>query len=815
MRPWSRSHAIVAVLTVAVAVGLDVFGPGRRVDGWLWDRVSRLAASSLVDDRTVVFGIDDASIASLQPVVGAWPYRRDVWAHVVDYLGRAGATHVALDVVLADPREGDEQLRDALARWPIVSLPVVPIAESVSSDRPGTMPSRRRLRVSSDVPARSLRSVFGPRTELQAEAQLAVASVVPDADGVVRRVPLLTHIAGTHLPALSLAPLLRPDASVTVDRTWRGRSIVAGDVRLPVDEAGQTELRYPRQLEADSLPLVDLVRAAITPDAQTVALDARVRGRQVFIGATAVLLEASIETPAGRLPGVEFLRLATVLMRDGAVLRPRTWIPDLTLLAIGLVVLLWVRAAWPEHAWPSGVAVIVGWFTVIAVALALLLVAQHRIWLHGPLVAVAIAGAALEAVDVARLRRERVRLEAERWSAERASELKTQFLNHVAHELRTPVAAILGFGRLIVDRPDADSTREYARVITRNGAHLLQLVNNLLDDATLALGRARVDLRPVLIRQLVRDVLATVEGLPRHEGVVLYADVAPAVPDYLRLDALRIRQVMLNLLGNAMKFTEAGLIHLEVTWQADTLTMSVRDTGLGMSLEVLSRVFDEFELGDPRAVRAGGTGLGLSVSRRLARLLGGELEAMSTAGHGSCFTLTVPALQAEAPETHVVSRPDAIDDTDVSGPLILICDDIEDIRQLFAVVLASAGARIATAETGREAVARTEALAPDAVLLDLDMPDQDGLTTAMELRRGGYEGPIIAISGSGEDREASLRSHGFTDSARKPVSSALLVDLVARHVTHWRPRPAASGLQRTSSSSTSNTSVASGGIDGA
>ena len=118
---------------------------------------------------------------------------------------------------------------------------------------------------------------------------------------------------------------------------------------------------------------------------------------------------------------------------------------------------------------------------------------------------------------------------------------------------------------------------------------------------------------------------------------------------------------------------------------------------------------------------------------------------------------------------------------------MLVCDDVEDIRQLFAVVLTAAGARVVTAGTGQEAVAITKALAPDAILLDLDLPDQDGLVTAAQLRAHGYEGPIIAISGSGEDREAALRDHGFSASARKPISSALLVDLVARHLPHWRP----------------------------
>lgn len=784
-------HGRRVVLTCVAAAALtacavDRVGPGDTVDNWLWDRVSPLVSTGLDGTDTIVFGLDDASLAALQPLVGPWPYRRDVWAHVLRYLDASGARHVTLDVLLTDPREGDDQLREALAEMDHVALAAVALPFPTGADRPLSTRPARPLRVPADAPAHTALELVGPRPELADAAMVGVATAVPDDDGMVRRVPVLTRVGSAVLPGLSFAPLLGHPAAVEVRQNWQGPTLTIGDYLVPVDDEGQVELRYPGTPPVlPTRPLSELVRAAVTPD-DTHDVGLHVRGKRVFIGATALLLEEQVRTPMGSLSGVEFLRLGSSLVEKGAIARPRRLSFDLTLLLGALTVFLGVRAGRSHRTRALLFGLVFASAATLAIVMALALWMQQRLSLHLPLSAVGLAAFMLGLADLARLRREQVRLEADRHAAERASELKTQFLNHVAHELRTPVTAILGFGRLIVEGRTPSATAEYGRVITRNGAHLLHLVNNLLDDATLSVGRARVAPQSVPIRQLVSDVLATMEGLPRHDGVALSGDVGPGVPADLQLDALRVRQVLLNLLANAMKFTEVGSIHVTVDWLDGQLTIAVRDTGTGMAPDVLARVFDEFELGDLRAVRAGGTGLGLSVSRRLARLMGGDLGAESTEGRGSCFTLTLPAPVAAPSDSHALEAP-ATAVADASQPLVLICDDVEDIRQLFAVVLGSAGARVETVSSGASAVAETMRLWPDAILMDLDLPDQDGIATVRQLRDQGYDGPVIAISGSGQDREASLRQHGFTDSASKPISSALLVDVVSRHVRGWRP----------------------------
>ena len=305
-----------------------------------------------------------------------------------------------------------------------------------------------------------------------------------------------------------------------------------------------------------------------------------------------------------------------------------------------------------------------------------------------------------------------------------------------------------------------------------------------------------MDRQPTSVRQVLRDVLATMEGLPRGAGVEIVADIDPSVPDRVMADELRVRQVALNLVANAAKFTEHGRIQVMAAWQANRLTIAVEDTGPGIAPDALDRIFEEFEFGAPAAARAGGTGLGLSVSRRLARLMDGDLTVRSQVGAGSRFTLDVPAPASTAEMPPPPGRgadpiaATAAGQSRLGGwvPSILICDDAEDIRQLFAVVLDRAGAHVVTAGDGAHAVETVAALAPDAVLLDLDLPGLNGIVAMERMRAGGYAGPIVAVTGGTDEHIASLRERGFTEVAHKPVPGMVLVDILAAHLPRWRPR---------------------------
>ena len=824
-RWWSdRLGPIFAGLAVAATAGTTPVA--RQLDRWLGDLTAGVAAPTLADAEggSIVFDVDDRTLAELTPLTGSWPYGRDVWAHVVDYLRGHGARGIVLDVLFAEPRAGDAHLSAALDRAPgtVVAAATVPFALTADTANATSMKGLG-WQVPEGAPAAVWADVTAPRPELRRAGGIAVVTVQPDDDGVVRRVALLHRAGDAVLPAIGLAAVARrTDAAAVPALTWTpasgGGTLRLGDRAFPVDGQGRAELWYPRSLDGLTTIRFDrLARAALTSAADP-ALAALVRDRRIVVGASALMLDYSIQTPRGRIAGVDFARLSAVLLAQERVLQPATWHWDAVLFLAAFIVPFVIDAARRDSPARLVLALPVAWLAVSALSLAVLVSLHQRTALVTPLLAALGATGALGMQELVRLRRERQRLVAERQAAESATELKTRFINHVAHELRTPLSAILGFGRLLgQDGAGANDRQDYAQVIVRNSTHLLRLVNNLLDDARLTTGHVAADPQPASIRQVVRDVVATVDGLPRGEGVALVPHVDADVPERLVIDELRVRQIVLNLVANAAKFTEKGHIRIDVSWRAGTLCVAVEDTGSGIEPEACERVFEEFEFGSPAAARAGGSGLGLSVSRRLARLMGGDLVlATTTVGAGTRFALTVPApavaplaewAAAAPPQSlaqgtrpasgpHRVAAPVAAAPTGWR-PAILVCDDSPDIRQLLSVVLERSGAEPIMAPSGEDAVAALSTRRPDAVLLDLDLPGMSGLAVAEHLRAAAYDGPVIAVTGGGDDlTPASLRDHGFTDIVHKPTPGSVLVEVLATHLPQWTPRRHRAGQAR-------------------
>ena len=814
-RRWWRDRLGPIFAGLALAATAGTTPVARKLDLWLGDNTAAVTAPSIADPAggSIVFDIDDRSLAELTPLTGSWPYGRDVWAHVVDYLRAQGARGIVLDVLFAEPRAGDAQLAAALDRAPgtVIAAATVPFTLTADTANATSM-AGLGWPVPADAPAASWADVTAPRPELRRAGGIGVVTVVPDADGIVRRLTLLHRAGQTTLPAMGLAAVARRAGRDTMPMlawtpTISGGLLHVDGRALPVDADGSLELWYPKELDSPTTLRFDrLARAALTGTGDA-PLAAMVRDRQVFIGASALMLDHTIQTPRAPLAGVGFVRLSAALLEQGHVLRPASWPWDLLLFLAAFAIPFAIDAA--RHDTPARLvaALPLAWIAIIGLSLGLLVTFQQRTALVTPLVAATGATAALGMQELLRLRRERERLVAERLAAEQATELKTRFLNHVAHELRTPLAAILGFSRLLgQDGAGNRDRQEYAQVIFRNSTHLLRLVNNLLDDARLASGHAAPDPQPASVRQIVRDVVATIDGLPRGTGVHLVPQIDPGVPEWLLIDELRVRQIVLNLVANAVKFTERGHIRIEATWAAGRLGLAVDDTGSGIAAEARERVFEEFEYGSPASARAGGAGLGLSVSRRLARMMGGDLllEA-STPGKGSRFLLTIPApiaaeplvaAPAPAPAPPAAAVPLNIPARPVGTvrhpdwkPVILVCDDSPDIRQLLSVVLDRAGAEPHPVSTGADAIAAATRLAPDAVLLDLGLPDMSGLDVVARLRAAGYTGPVIAATGGGDDlTPAMLRERGFSDIVHKPTPGSVLIDVVSSHLPGWNPR---------------------------
>jgi signal transduction histidine kinase/CheY-like chemotaxis protein len=405
--------------------------------------------------------------------------------------------------------------------------------------------------------------------------------------------------------------------------------------------------------------------------------------------------------------------------------------------------------------------------------------------------AMVIEAANMQLADLERLVRtlqEKERAERDlRLRAEDASAAKTNFLANISHEIRTPMTAILGYAELLRDvGADPAERAEWIETIRRNGDHLLAIINDLLDLSKIEAGRFEVELAPVSVPDVVRDVVKLMRVRAASQGITLdhvVEDDLARTP--VRTDAVRIRQVLLNLVGNAVKFTERGGVEVRVDARAKgprlELAVAVRDTGCGIAPELLPRLFEPFTQSDASfARRHGGTGLGLAISRRLASLLGGRIDVASEVDRGSVFTFTFDADRADADSTPA-SLPMPSRPASKTGPLlgmrILLVEDSIDSQRILAALMSLAGADVDVAPDGISAVSRFDgSYVPDLVLMDIQMPGMDGIEATERIRARGYTGRIVALTAAALsiDRDRAYRA-GCEGFHLKPISREDLI----------------------------------------
>jgi PAS domain S-box-containing protein len=402
-------------------------------------------------------------------------------------------------------------------------------------------------------------------------------------------------------------------------------------------------------------------------------------------------------------------------------------------------------------------------------------------------------------------------LEKAQAEAQAAIRAKTEFLAAVSHELRTPLTAILGYAEMLLLEGDLaripPSRLNAIQTILRNGEYLLQIVNDLLEMAKIETGRLDLEIRDFSLMELLQDVVRLMQVRAESKNLPLRLEVTGPIPKTIRSDPLRLRQILINLLGNAIKFTESGSVRLVVQVpKGDDGSCSLRceviDTGIGVPPELCDKIFEPFHRGDPESRRKySGTGLGLSVSRVFARRLGGDITVISEVGLGSNFCLTIPLGPADqfewtscnSEDLNALPRPSCGSghpDTHQNVTLvarILLVDDCLDTQRLFAHILSKAGANVTTANNGREAIrmaiqAMVEQRPFDCILLDMQMPDIDGYQVATMLRESGYTAPIIALTANSlpGERERCLTA-GCDEFATKPLNRHKLLELVARY----------------------------------
>lgn len=417
-----------------------------------------------------------------------------------------------------------------------------------------------------------------------------------------------------------------------------------------------------------------------------------------------------------------------------------------------------------------------------------------------------VHGAVMTFFDVTERRAVEKQLHQARQAAETASRAKSSFLANMSHELRTPLSAILGFADILLAEIDDDTNRERIGTIRRNGAFLLELLNDILDLSKIEAGKLMLQPEPVEIVKLMSDVAKLMRVRAEAKDLELHFELKSAIPRVMQTDSRRFRQVLVNLLGNAVKFTERG----EVTITAGVppanpdaegtpdphLVIEVADTGVGIETQELQKIFKPFEQAEKRLTgSAGGTGLGLSISRLLARELGGEIDVRSTAGVGSRFTLTLPLtapcddwIDPDGVSDVVASNQDdreSGDDHRLDGRLIVVADDRRDIRHVAEYFLTRGGAEVVLAEDGQQAIEAVEREATtgrrvDLVLMDMQMPVLDGYEATKALVATGFHRPIIALTAAAMkgERERCLAA-GCTDYLTKPIDGTTLVEVCA------------------------------------
>jgi signal transduction histidine kinase/FixJ family two-component response regulator/HPt (histidine-containing phosphotransfer) domain-containing protein len=397
-------------------------------------------------------------------------------------------------------------------------------------------------------------------------------------------------------------------------------------------------------------------------------------------------------------------------------------------------------------------------------------------------------------------------------AAEAANNAKSRFLANIGHELRTPLAGIVGLSELLQQTPVNDEQRDYLQTLSRSAEGLLSLLNDLLDFSKIEAGKLALDSASFDVGEVLADAVAVFAPSAQQKSLRLESWIDPSVPRQLIGDPYRLRQVLLNLVSNAVKFTDKGKVVVTVeavaeearsASEADTATslalrasdqvllrFCVRDTGIGIAADKLASIFDPFEQADRSTTRThGGTGLGLPISARLVEMMGGQIRVDSLSGQGSTFAVTIP-FRVETPGPAVpVSPPDA--GTVIVGPgrnlHVLVVEDNAVNRQVLTLLLEKAGHRVSLAGNGREALEALHREPFDLVLMDLQMPEMDGLRATRLLRAhekavGGHV-PVVAVTANAlqGERQRCLAA-GMDDYLSKPIRSADLFAVIARLV---------------------------------
>jgi diguanylate cyclase (GGDEF)-like protein len=398
---------------------------------------------------------------------------------------------------------------------------------------------------------------------------------------------------------------------------------------------------------------------------------------------------------------------------------------------------------------------------------------------------------------------ERKQAEAEMHSAkeaaEAASQSKSNFLANMSHEIRTPMTAILGYSDMLLAPDHTPQERlKYVRIIRRNGEHLMGIINDILDVSKIEANAMTVERIGCDTRGIIADVISVTRARATQKGLEFKVTTDGEIPARIKTDPLRLKQILVNLVSNAIKFTKEGSVVMRISSEPSVdggiIQFDICDTGIGLSEEQAAKLFRPFTQADnSNSRRFGGTGLGLTISKRLAGLLGGDISVTSIPGKGSTFTVWIDSGSRD--ESEMIDDLGSLDDPSIHEDQptndvrlrarILLAEDGEDNQDLLGMMLRSAGAEVVVASNGRVALDLATAAGArfELILMDMQMPEMDGYHATRELRQRLFTAPIVALTAhaTAEERARCL-SAGCTDFLSKPVTRTQLLEMVMRHL---------------------------------
>ncbi|MBI9019375.1 MAG: response regulator [Phycisphaerae bacterium] len=380
-----------------------------------------------------------------------------------------------------------------------------------------------------------------------------------------------------------------------------------------------------------------------------------------------------------------------------------------------------------------------------------------------------------------------------------ASQSKSSFLANISHEIRTPMNGIIGFSELLANDLDNEEHQNYAKTIYNCATNLLQLLNDLLDFSKIEAGRMDIEIIDQPLGELVQEVCNLMSAKANEKGIELKVNMLTPIPAIIRTDPTRLRQCLINLVGNAIKFTEEGHVHLNVSVQNNgnscSLQLDITDTGIGISEDAQQNIFESFTQADASTTRKfGGTGLGLAITKQLMELLQGRIELKSTPGKGSTFSLMLPIEKQQEPTIKICA--DTIEQMlaenqekekqetikDGKNARVLVVDDNQHNRQLIAIHLKKLGLKFTTAIDGLQAINMTDKHKPDIILMDMEMPRMNGYDATREIRKKHIT-PIIALTAHTDisEHDKCLKA-GCNEVMTKPVEPKILHKTLSQYI---------------------------------